>query len=210
MVGKLWDLSKVPLNTDVPEVPEVWTALNATLILLLELHLAVLWNQRYTCTAADVSHNYLQEPEARLWQNEPRCGRCHQVMGGTGAWEGSVKMDRQLAGKSWITWEIWNIPYFLIPSKETVLTERRLLKTLNWSLKKKLFLLLKLMLCCHYSQNSICSYNDFINFTWYPSEVNKGRDERRGCSQKPREQTREPSAPPCHHRWCRCPWSELG
>lgn len=42
MVGKLWDLSKVPLNTDVPEVPEVWTALNATLILLLELHLALL------------------------------------------------------------------------------------------------------------------------------------------------------------------------
>lgn len=83
-----------------------------------------------------------------------------------------------LAGKSWITWEIWNIPGFLVPSKETVLMERSLLKILDWSLMKKLLLLLKLTLYCYYSQNSSCSCHDFINFPLYPSEVNKGRDER--------------------------------
>lgn len=43
------------------------------------------------------------------------------MVGGTGAWENSVKWIDSLAGKSWITWEIWNIPYFLMPSKETLL-----------------------------------------------------------------------------------------
>lgn len=139
----------------------------------LRLHLALLWNQRYTCTVADVSQNYLQEPEARLWQNEPRCGRCHQVVAGKGAWEGSVEMDRQFGRKNLD--RLGNLEHSKF--SDTLQRDCAYGKK-NFSLMKKLFLLLKLMLCCYYSQNSICSYNDFINFTWYPSEVNKGRDER--------------------------------
>lgn len=57
----------------------------------------------------------------------------------------SKRID-SLAGKSWITRDIWHMPDFLVPSKETVLMERSLLKTLGWSLMKKLVLPLKLVL----------------------------------------------------------------
>lgn len=114
----------------------------------------------------------------------PDCDKTSpDVAGVTRWWEKkehgrTVKMDRDFGRKKLD--HLGNLEHSIFSDtlKETLLMERNLLKTLDWSLMKKIFLLLKLMLCCHYRQNSICSYNDFINFVWYPSEVNKRRDER--------------------------------
>lgn len=88
MVRKLWDLSEVPLNTNMPEVPEVWAALNATLIHLFratpciavksEVHVH---SSRCVSQLSPGTRGQTVTKRAQMWQVSPGGGRKRNLGG---------------------------------------------------------------------------------------------------------------------------------
>lgn len=97
MLRKLWDLSKVHLNRNMPEVPEAQTALNADSDLLIESYTLHCCEIRGTSAQQEMCYTFISR---NPW---PDCDKMGPDVTGVTRWweekeqwEDSVKMDRQL------------------------------------------------------------------------------------------------------------------